>query len=471
METLTLATLARYAAGTLLQGDPALAVSGVTTDSRTLQPGELFLALRGEKYDGHQFLPELAARGGVGAIVAAAYQPRHLPADFALIAVDDTLLGYHRLAAAYRATLPLKVIAITGSNGKTSTKDLTAAVLGRKFRVLKTEANFNNHIGVPRMLLRASRADEIAVLEMGMNHPGELAPLAQMARPDIAIITNIGCAHLEFMGTREAIAQEKGTVAEAVGPGGCVILPAADEFSAAIAARCAARVVLTGMEAGDVRGTDFTQTFAGSRFTIAAHGESVRATLPILGRHMAGNALLAVAAGLQCGLSLADCAAGLAQARLTPGRLEPKTVRGLRFLDDTYNANPDSMVAALETLAAIEVEGARVAVLGKMGELGTATEPGYRRVGEAAARLGIDRLICVGPETETMARSARAAGLPSSGVVMDVTAAARKLDELATAADLILLKGSRSAAVERILTLETSSVAAARETLAAAPTP
>jgi UDP-N-acetylmuramoyl-tripeptide--D-alanyl-D-alanine ligase len=455
LETLTLETLARYAAGTLRQGDPGAAVSGIGTDSRALAAGELFLALRGAKFDGHDFIPELAARGALGAVVAADYHPANLPPHFALISVDDTLSGYHRIAAAYRATLPLKVIAITGSNGKTSTKDLTAAVLGQRFRVLKTEANFNNHIGVPRTLLRATKADEIAVLEMGMNHPGELAPLARMARPDIGIITNIGCAHIEFMLTRDAIALEKGMVAEAVGPAGCVILPADDEFSDSIARRTTARVVLAGFGSGSIRGEDYTPEFTGSQFTIAARGDSVRVTLPILGRHMAANALLAVAAGLECGLTLGECAAGLAQARLTKGRLEPKTARGLRFLDDTYNANPDSMVAALETLAAIRIEGDRIAVLGKMGELGAAADVGYQRVGQAAARLPIDRLICVGSETEFLARCACDAGLSKVAVVPDVAAAARMLDEIAGPADLILLKGSRSAALERILTIET----------------
>ena len=469
MEPLTLEIIARYAGGSLLQGDPRAVVSGLGTDSRALPAGELFLALRGEKFDGHDFIPALAAQGAVGAVVAADYQPRDLPASFALIAVDDMLLGYHRIAAAYRATLPLKVIAITGSNGKTSTKDLTAAVLGQRFRVLKTEGNFNNHVGVPRTLLRASRADEIAVLEMGMNHPGELAPLARMARPDIGIITNIGTAHLEFMHTREAIAQEKGTVAEAVGPAGCVILPADDEFSDRLARRTQARVVLAGFGSGAVRGRDFTQEFSGSQFTVEARGQSVRVTLPVFGRHMAANALLAIAAGLACGLSLPECAAGLTQARLTKGRLEPKSVRGLRFLDDTYNANPDSMVAALETLAAIHTAGARIAVLGKMGELGAGAEAGYQRVGEAAARHGIDRLICVGVETELLAHAARAAGLTDVVVVPEVAAAARMLDESAQPADLILLKGSRSAAMERILTMDTPAAAhsaGARETRA-----
>ena len=176
-----------------------------------------------------------------------------LPADFALIAVDDVLLAYQKIAAGYRRSLSLKVVAITGSNGKTSTKDLVAAVLSRRFQVVKTQGNLNNHIGVPKTLLDVKRSDEILVLEMGMNHPGEIAPLAQMAKPDVAVITNIGTAHIEYMKTREAIALEKGALAEAVGPSGYVILPAEDEFATSIAQRTSAKVMTVGTRRGDLR--------------------------------------------------------------------------------------------------------------------------------------------------------------------------------------------------------------------------
>jgi UDP-N-acetylmuramoyl-tripeptide--D-alanyl-D-alanine ligase len=421
-----------------------------------MAPGEWFLALRGENFDGHDFVGKLAASGTPGAIVAAEFEDRGLPGGFGLIRVDDPLTGYQRLASAYRATLPLRVIAITGSSGKTSTKDLTAAVLGQRFRVLKTEGNLNNHIGVPRTLLRAGPEDEIGVIEMGMNHPGELEPLARMAQPEAAIITNIGEAHLEFMGTRAAIAQEKGMVAEAVGPEGCVILSAEDEFSESIARRTRARVVLAGFGAGAVRAEDFRQEFTGCHFTLVADGfGKTPAFLPVLGKHMVQNALLAIAAGLKFGLSPAECVAGLAQARLTKGRLEPKTVRGLHVLDDTYNANPDSMFAALQTLASIPVSGARVAVLGKMGELGAAAEDGHLRVGAAAARAGVDRLITVGAEAELIAQGARTGGLREVFAAEDLPAAAAWLSQFARPEDLILLKGSRSAGLERLLPMLT----------------
>jgi UDP-N-acetylmuramoyl-tripeptide--D-alanyl-D-alanine ligase len=455
LEKLSLQTIADFSGGILRHGGPAALVGAIGADSRTLAPGELFLALRGEKFDGHAYLLDIATRGAIGAIVARDYKvPENLPPDFALIETEDTLLAYQQIAARYRRTLPMKVIGITGSNGKTSTKDFTAAVLGRKFRVLKTEGNFNNHIGVPRMLLRASRADEIAVLEMGMNHPGEIAPLAAMAAPQAAIITNIGTAHIEFMKTREAIALEKGALAEAIGADGFVILPAADDFSKAIAARTRARVVTVGLDAGDIRAENLSQDLDGSRFDLVADGERLSAALPVPSRHMVVNALLAVAAGRVCGLSLAECAAGLADVQLTKGRLERKILRsGLQVLDDSYNANPDSMAAALETLAHIPTQGRRIAVLGKMGELGEASESGHRRVGEVAARVGIDQLIGVGPEAAIITRSARDAGLKDSSVVASVEQAAGLLATQARPGDLILIKGSRSAGMERVITV------------------
>ncbi|MEO8353627.1 MAG: UDP-N-acetylmuramoyl-tripeptide--D-alanyl-D-alanine ligase, partial [Chthoniobacteraceae bacterium] len=223
MEPLTLSKIAQLAKGLLVQGDGAMTVSKISTDSRTLQSGDLFVPLRGENFDGHKFVEQASERGAVGAMVEESWQGV-TPKTFALIRVPDTLLGYQNLAANYRRSLPLKVIAITGSNGKTSTKDFVAATLARRFRVTKTEGNFNNHVGLPQTMLAASASDEIGVWEIGMNHPGEIAALAKLAAPDTAIITNVGLAHIEFMGSREAIAAEKGALAEAIGADGTVIL-------------------------------------------------------------------------------------------------------------------------------------------------------------------------------------------------------------------------------------------------------
>jgi UDP-N-acetylmuramoyl-tripeptide--D-alanyl-D-alanine ligase len=450
METLTLAQIAAFAGGTVETGDRDAMILRVSTDSRTLQAGDLFVPLRGENFDGHKFIQQAAERGAVGAMVEKKWAAP-APENFALIRVVDTLVGYQTLAANYRASLPLKVIAITGSNGKTSTKDFVAATLARKFRVTKTEGNFNNHVGLPQTMLAANRDDEIAVWEIGMNHPGEIAALARLAVPDVAIITNIGVAHIEFMGSREAIAEEKGALAEAVAANGTLILNADDAFSESISKRTRAKIVLAGIENGSVRATDITQHSGGSEFTILEGAHRCRAQLPVPGIHMVQNAMLAVAAGRIFGLSLEECAVGLASTPLTKARLQIKEIDGIQFIDDSYNANPDSMKAALRTLVELDSEGRRIAVLGEMGELGAESERGHREVGEAAAALRIDQLIAVGPVGAAIARAAKKAGLKESVAVDSPNEAAALLEKNAAPGDLVLIKGSRSARMERVL--------------------
>ena len=390
MEPVTLQTLSQWAGGKLLSGDPGCTVTHICTDSRTLKNGDLFLALRGENFDAHDFAGKAAEIGAAGLV--ADRDLENLPPGFAVIRVADTLVALQQIAANYRRTLPLKAVVITGSNGKTSTKDFTAAVLEQRFKVVKTVGNLNNHIGLPLTLLRASADDEIGVFEIGMNHPGEIGPLAKIARPDVGVITNIGMAHIEFMGSRDAIALEKGMLAEALESGGHLVLDMECDYTPAVAGRTRATVIRSGAE---VCVTEVRQEADGSRFVVHASERSAEVRLPVPGRHMISNALLAIAVGTIFGLTLEECAAGLAKTRLTRGRLEMKVIRGIRVIDDSYNANPDSMVAALQTLAGIPAEGRRIAVLGKMNELGAESESGHRRVGEAAGREGIDCLVAV----------------------------------------------------------------------------
>ena len=450
MESLTLTKIAQLANGLLVQGDGKKIVARISTDSRTLQPGDLFVPLRGENFDGHKFIEQASERGAVGAMVEESWRGA-TPKAFSLIRVSDTLLGYQNLAANYRKSLPLKVIAITGSNGKTSTKDFVAATLLRGFRVTKTEGNFNNHVGLPQTMLAASSSDEIAVWEIGMNHPGEIAALSELAAPDAAIITNVGLAHIEFMGSREAIAAEKGALAEAVGADGTVILNADDPFSQGIAEHTRAKVILAGIENGSIRASEVRQSPTGCEFTILEGAHRCRAQLPVPGIHMVQNAMLAVAAGRAFGLSLEDCAAGLASAPLAKARLQIKEINGIQFIDDSYNANPDSMKAALRTLVELDADGRRIAVLGQMSELGEESERRHREVGEAAAALGIDELIAVGVTGAEIARAAQNAGLGRSISVAAAEDAAELLGETASPGDLILVKGSRSARMERVL--------------------
>src|SRR5438046_1862203 len=345
MNSRPLSEIARFAGGSISCGDEAVTIEKVATDSRTLKPGELYVALRGENFDGHNFVESAAQSGAAGAIVESNWNGK-IPKNFALIRTSDTLQAYQELAANYRKSLPLNVVAITGSNGKTSTKDFTAAVLARRFRVTKTEGNFNNHVGLPRTILQAASGDEVAVWEIGMNHPGEIAALAKLAAPDVAIITNIGVAHIEFMGSREKIAEEKGELAEEVGAHGTVILNADDPFTRSIAARARGKVILAGTTAGNILADEISQSGTGTDFTILESAHRCRAQLPVPGLHMVQNALLAVATGRAFGLSLEDCAAGLIAAPLTKARLQSKDLGGVQFLDDSYNANPDSMKAA-----------------------------------------------------------------------------------------------------------------------------
>ncbi|HST31623.1 MAG TPA: UDP-N-acetylmuramoyl-tripeptide--D-alanyl-D-alanine ligase [Chthoniobacterales bacterium] len=450
MNPLSLSQIAKLAEAKLESGDGNVSVERISTDSRSIKSGELFVALRGENFDGHKFIEEVAKGGGAGAIVDDKWKG---PASSrcAILRANDTLLAYQNLAANYRRSLPLKVLAITGSNGKTSTKDFAASVLGRKFRVTKTQGNFNNHVGLPRTILEATSKDEVAVWEIGMNHPGEVAPLAEISAPDAAIITNIGVAHIEFMGSREAIAQEKGALAEAVGSDGTVILNADDPFSEGIAKRSRARVVFAGINNGVLRATDVEQTSSGSEFTILEGAHRCRAQLSVPGLHMVQNALLAIAAGRVFGVPLEECAIGLAIAPLTKARLQIKEVNGVQFLDDSYNANPDSVKAALRTLIELGADGKRIAVLGEMRELGAETQRGHEEVGQEAAALGVDQLIGIGEKGDVIAKAAKKAGLEKSDAVGSTAEAADLLSEIAEPGDLVLIKGSRLARTEEVI--------------------
>ena len=450
MNPLPLSQIAQLAGGSLSSGDPNAVVSKVSTDSRTLKPGELFVALRGDNFDAHHFVESVAQAGAAGAIVELSWNG-NVPENFALIRVEDTLRAYQQLAAAYRRSLSLSVVAITGSNGKTSTKDFTAAVLARRFRVTKTEGNFNNHVGLPRTMLEASTHDEVAAWEIGMNHPGEIAALAKLATPDVAIITNIGVAHIEFMGSRERIAEEKGALAEAIAADGTVILNADDPFTERIAARARGKVVLAGINSGAIRADQISQSGVGTDFTILEGAHHCRAQLPVPGMHMVQNALLAVAAGRAFGLSLEDCAAGLVAAPLTKARLQIKEVGGVQFLDDSYNANPDSMKAALHTLVELDSDGKRIAVLGEMRELGAESERGHSEVGETAAALKIDHLIVIGETAAAIADGATRAGLQNTAVVSSTSEAADLLHDIVVPGDLVLIKGSRAARTEEVI--------------------
>lgn len=449
MDPVAISEVARMAGSVLAAGDPSTLVSRVCKDTREIRPGDLYVALRGERFDGNSFIADAACKGAA-AVLCDAEPPVGLPSGFGVISASDGLAALTLLAAAWRDRLKLRSVVITGSSGKTSTKDFTATVLRSGLRVTSTRGNLNNHIGLPLSILEASAADEVSVWEIGMNHRGEIAPLAGLARPDIAIITGIGSAHIENLGSREEIAREKGDLLERVPANGHAILPANDEFLSELRARTSARVIETGIARGDLRAVNVRGDEDGSRFMIEGEFGSAEAFLPVPGRHMVGNALFAVASGVLCGMPLGECASALEKVTLTEGRLTRREIRGAVILDDTYNANPESMIAALETLASSE--GLRIAVLGRMGELGAHAASAYARVGEAAAAAtGI--LICVGEEARAIGEAASRAGHPDVRLAAETASAASILSSLLEPGVRVLVKASRSARLEEVIRL------------------
>jgi UDP-N-acetylmuramoyl-tripeptide--D-alanyl-D-alanine ligase len=434
-----------------LAGAGGISVESVSTDTRTLARGAAYFALRGERFDGHEFLRHALDAGAAALVVD--HWPDGLDAKgAAVLRVNDTLLALQRLAYWYRDTLDLPVVAITGSNGKTSTKEFTAAVLGQRFQVNATRGNLNNHIGLPLTVLATEASHTAAVWEMGMNHPGEIAPLCEIAKPKIGIITNIGTAHIEFLGSREGIAEEKGALARALPEDGTLILSAGCDFVEYFRQRTRARVLCVGNGRGIIRAENLCGTETGTAFDLVGENSArARVQLMVSGRHMVANALLAACAGHVLGLGLDEIAAGLQSAAPGSGRLRRFNARGIAVYDDTYNANPDSMAAALETLAEHPLRPGQkhIAVLGDMAELGIHATEGHRRVGRIAAERGI-LVAAVG----TLARDIAAGVADAHGNVehfSDQQGVAEWLRAHCQEGDAVLFKGSRSSAMERIM--------------------
>ena len=447
MNPLTAQQLADVLGVPLAAGDGAAWVSGgVSTDSRALPEGSAFFALRGENFNGDRFAPAALANGASVAVVHE--WSGEVPAGKAAIAVPDTLRALQRLACWWRKQLDLPVVAITGSNGKTSTKDFTAAVLAQKFEVSATRGNLNNHIGVPLTVLATTREHTAAVWEMGMNHSGEIAPLCEIARPKYGIITNIGTAHIEFLETREAIANEKGMLARALPADGILFMPATCDFREYLRNRTRATMVAVGNGRGLVRAENVRCGVDGTAFTLVIEGAApAEVVLTVPGRHMVTNALLAAGVGWKLGISPAEIAAGLSAATLTGGRLGRYESKGITVIDDTYNANPESMAAAIETLADTPViSGARrIIVLGRMGELGAHASAAHHRTGALAVERKLT-VVAVGEGAEEIAEGANDAPFFS-----DYAEAAEWLAREAKPGDVVLFKGSRTATVERLM--------------------
>jgi len=421
-----------------------VAFTGVTTDSRAVAPGDLFVALAGERFDGHAFVAEALGRGAVAALVA---RRAGAAGEYAQVVVHDTRAALGRLAAAWRARFSLPVVALTGSNGKTTVKEMIAAILaahcGGRAGVLATEGNLNNEIGVPLMLLRLREHHRYAVLEMGMNHAGEIDRLTRMAAPDVALVNNAQRAHIGMLGSVEAIAQAKGEIYAGLRANGRALVNEDDAFAGYWKGLAAGRRILTfgTAPAADVRGS-----LDGGQLRLLTPLDAFAVTLQVPGEHNARNAIAACAAAFALDVPPRAMQAGLAAYAGTPGRLEVKRgTRGATVIDDTYNANPDSMKAALRVLA--RAPGRRVLVMGDMGELGEAAGPLHAEIGAFARGAGIERLLALG-EHSLHAVEAFGEGATHFASAQALLEAARAE---ATGAATVLVKGSRFMQMERVV--------------------
>lgn len=438
--------------GELIRGSLATPFQRVNTDSRSAQRGDLFIALSGERFEGHDFLGEVTQKGVAAVVVERGRKIDPLPAC-AVVQVDNTRKAFGQLAKRYREDFSLPMIAVGGSNGKTSTKELIATVLKQKFAALWSEASFNNDVGVPATLLRLDNSHQVAVLEVGTNHPGELQPLLQMIQPQLGVITNIGREHLEFFGDLKGVVAEEGMLAEVLPTKGTLFLNGDNEWTNDLAGRSRAQVVRVGFgEGNDWRALDFRLEPQGMTFRV----KSPRAEfdrqyrINLLGRHQVANSLFALAIGAELGLKGDEMERGLAECQPAKMRLQVWEWSGVRVLDDAYNANADSMIAALQVLQELPCKGRRVAVLGDMGELGEHSESAHAEVGRRAAELGVGQLIAVGKMAGVMAAAARQAGLTRVIELAEVEAAVPALKSFLKAGDTVLLKASRASRLERI---------------------
>jgi UDP-N-acetylmuramoyl-tripeptide--D-alanyl-D-alanine ligase len=456
MIELTLGEVAGIVDGRLHNADPAAVVTGsVEFDSRTVTRGGLFLALPGEQVDGHDYVPAAIAAGAVAALVTR-------PVDGPSIEVADGSTALAALAAAVVRRLPATtVIGVTGSSGKTSTKDLLAQVLARRGPTVAPPGSFNNELGHPYTVLRASPETRFLVLENSARGIGHIRYLTEIAPPRIGVVLNVGSAHLGEFGSREAIAQAKGELVEALPADGVAVLNADDPLVAAMAARTAARVVLVGESpAADVRAVDVSADDLGrARFTLVAGGEAVPVRLRLVGAHHVGNALATAAVALECGLGPAEIAAALGEATpVSRWRMEVTERRdGVVVINDAYNANPESMRAALKALVSVArgrraAGGRSFAVLGHMAELGPDGPAEHDALGRLAVRLDVARVVAVGEQARPIQHGAALEGSwnGESSWVPDAEAAIALLRQEVRPGDVVLVKASRAASLERV---------------------
>jgi len=449
MEAMTVAEVVGAIEGELVVGDADVKISGVSTDSRKVRPKDLFFAIRGDKFDGHDFVNAAVKDGAAGVVVS-----KDLAIPPVTIRVGDTVVALGDLAGYYVSRTNVPVVAITGSVGKTTTKEMIAAVLSRRYVTLKNELNFNNEIGVPMTLFRLERHHQAAAIEMAMRLPGEIARLAEIAKPCVGVITNIGMSHIERLGSMENIAAAKAELLDSLPDHGLAVLPADDRFFDFLLGRCRCNVVSFGVtEIADARGTNVALDDQG-RATLdvcMANSPPFRVRLPVTGEHNVRNALAAAAVGRHFHIPAEEIRSALEEFSPPEKRANLVTCsRRYRVLDDTYNASPASVASALSTLAKMRAER-KIAVLGDMLELGLFAHEAHEQVGRQAARSGVELLIAVGEYAEVVAEAARESGLVSVETVETSEQAAELLKSIVKAGDLVLVKGSRAMRMEKVV--------------------
>ena len=452
MEERSLKFVAAACGAEIRRGSPEAVVKNICTDSRRAKSGDLFFAIKGDTFDGHDFIHDVAGKKVVAVVLKHQRVPPQLP-ECGVLVVDDTRVAMGKFAAAYRRGFELPVVCVSGSNGKTTTKELIAAALRQKFSTLWSEASFNNDVGVPLTLLRMEKSHQAAVFEAGTNHPGELAPLVEMIRPQFGVLTNIGREHLEFFGDDAGVVREEGQLAELLPPGGTLFANGDNEWTDEVVRRTRAKTVRVGFgPKNDWRAEKVRLDKNGATFQVATGKKDFcgEYRINLLGRHQVANALFAVAVSEELGLSRAEIQRGLADCKPVKMRMQYWESNGIRVLDDAYNANADSMVAALETLRDLPLQGRRVAVLGDMSELGGHSEAAHAEVGRRAAELEVGQLFAVGQMAPVVAKAARGAGLSRVIEFENVEMAVNAIRSFLKNGDVVLLKASRSARLERI---------------------
>lgn len=452
MADFTLTEVLKATNGRLATGNGGKLFRGISTDTRSLQPDNLFIALVGERFDGHDFIAQAAASGAAGVIVS---RPVKAPDNVTVIEVTDTLAALQALAGFHRQRFNIPVIGVTGSNGKTTTKDMLAAVLSSKFKVLKTEANFNNEIGLPLTLLKLEQTHEVAVVEMGMRAQGEIRQLTEIALPTVGVITNVGETHMEILGSVENIATAKSELVQAIAHDDLVVLNADNPHVRAMQHKTQARVVFYGLNSEEafVRAENISNCENGdmvTKFDCCSPRGSFPVVLHTVGIHNVYNALAAIATAWELGLKPSEIMAGISS--FVPGtmRLEVKKYGEYTVVNDSYNASPLSMAAALDSLAAM-TQGRKIAVLGDMLELGDVAMEAHRGIGTKAAELGFDVVLTVGVLAKHIAEAARENGVNNTHSFATHKEAIAALRGLIQPGDYILLKGSRGMKMETML--------------------